>query len=223
MSLTFPAPQLWRCSLSLSLLWWSQCVRVCVCQASAPLLSTTVEHSTVLVQPPAHTTSLFQPHLIQEIPYPKIQHHHHHPPPPLLPSPSFCVSSLPLLPRHEDLRYQLWIKFSPGTRRRTGVRRWTSCLCVSLVLQWHRSAVQPKSFKVPSLCFSPCSAVQPAFNKTPDCLSRHPLLLATHTPSQCILYWVIYLSITPPCTPPAGSLQVQHRLMKRSAREGRER
>jgi len=69
----------------------------------------------------------------------------------------------------------------------------------------------------------PCSALQPAFNKTPDCLSRHTLLLATHTPSQCILYWVIYLSITPPCTPPAGSLQVQHRLMKRSARGGRER
>jgi len=138
------------------------------------------------------------------------------------PSPSFLFVSLPHSPPGEsrgmktsDISCELTSHLERG-----GPHASVSVLyCSGTVLQCSR-----KSFKVPSLCFPPpCSALQPAFNKTPDCLSRHTLLLATHTPSQCILYWVIYLSITPPCTPPAGSLQVQHRLMKRSARGGRER
>lgn len=47
----------------------------CVCVFTRRLLhSSPIQHSTLLVLPPAHTTSLFHQLLIQELPHPKIQH-----------------------------------------------------------------------------------------------------------------------------------------------------
>lgn len=136
--------------------------------------------------------------------------------------PFFLCLSLPLLPRHEGLCYQLWIKFSPGARRQ-GVRRWTSCPGVCAVLQWHRSAVQPKILQGPFSVLFPllCSAanLQQAsglFEQAPSSLSY------THTLSMHPLLGYLFIfhpSLHPSCWQPAGLTLADEEICERRKRK----
>lgn len=124
-------------------------VGVCVCVFTRRLLhSSPLQHSTLLVLPPAHTTSLFHQLLIQELPYPKIQH-------PsllflwyLLPLP-FSPSSLTPVVLHTP---EAWRLLSSEDRAGKLVgRRWCSLSVAHLVL-------------APVCMYNVCSAWWDCFN-----------------------------------------------------------
>lgn len=193
----------------------------CVCQASAPLLSTTVEHSTVLVQPPAHTTSLFQPHLIQEIQkYSTITLL-------LLCFPPFLFVFLPHSPPGEsrgmktsDISSELTSHLARGGRGSAGGPHASVSVlyCSGIVLQCSR-----KSFKVPSLCFPPLLCSAASLQQDSGLFKQaHSSLGYTHTLSMHPLLGYLFIyhpSLHPSCWQPAGPTPADEEICERRKRK----